>query len=77
VAIDGLEYFLDKFPVTNDLEFSVGATSSEYIITDIAWSPTGISRDRGCILAAVTSRHEVLVFEPRGNPVSNRWQMVR
>lgn len=38
------------------------------------WSPTGCSPSKGCILAAVTTRHSVYLYVPDASPLERRWK---
>ncbi|KAF9092665.1 hypothetical protein BGX27_001761, partial [Mortierella sp. AM989] len=44
----------------------------EYIMA--AWSPTGCSRLKGCMLACVTSKHSVFVYIPSSSHVDKQWK---
>lgn len=73
ISIDEKVYFLDGKVLDNDEELSIGGTSSEHVITDVRWSPSGISIWRGCLLAALTTRNELFIYESTGNPGVGKW----
>lgn len=51
------------------------ASSTEQTFTDLEWSSTGMTELNGCYLATLTSRGEVLIYKPLGNPESTKWKM--
>lgn len=65
--------YAEQLPMATDEKFSMGASTTEHVITDLAWSPTGMSSRRGCLLAVLTSKNEAFVYEPCGNPGLNNW----
>ncbi|ORZ06146.1 transcription factor IIIC subunit delta N-term-domain-containing protein [Lobosporangium transversale] len=46
--------------------------SIEFIMA--AWSPTGCTRFKGCMLACITSKHSVFVYIPSSSQVDKQWR---
>jgi hypothetical protein len=40
------------------------------------WSPTGLSKSHGCVLAVLDSHHRVSIWEPTGVGVPDHWTPV-
>lgn len=76
LAIEEKQHFLEGKTMANDEALSIGGASSDHVVTDVCWSPTGISLRRGCLLAALTTRNEVFIYEPKGNPGLGRWRQL-
>lgn len=74
-SIETIVSFLVDTPLGGDLELSVGSTSSDYVVTDIIWSPSGVSHQRASLLAAITTRHELLIYEAVKNPNVAKWPL--
>ncbi|KAM0751425.1 hypothetical protein T439DRAFT_325564, partial [Meredithblackwellia eburnea MCA 4105] len=48
-------------------------TTSEPFWRDVSWSPSGVGSLGGCMLAALTTNHEVMVYEPLKNAYKGEW----
>jgi hypothetical protein len=76
-SIDELEDdVFDSLEVEQDETFTVGATTNDYCVTDICWSPTGMSATRTCILGVLTNKNEVILYEAPGLATSRKWTEV-
>lgn len=51
------------------------ALQSDLFVRSVSWSPAGCAQTAGCLLAMVTSDHQVLVYGPPAEPQS-QWQQV-
>lgn len=74
LPIEDKQHFLEDKTLANDESLSIGGTSSDHVVTDVCWSPTGISVRRGCLLVTLTTRNEVFIYEPTGNPGLGKWR---
>lgn len=74
-SIETIVSFLIDTPLGGDLELSIGSTSSDYVVTDIIWSPSGASHQRASLLAAITTRHELLIYEAVKNANVTKWPL--
>lgn len=70
------EDVFDGLVLEQDEAFSVGATTNDYVVTDVCWSPTGMSQTKSCLLGVLTSKNEVLVYESPGLSPSKKWKEV-
>ncbi|ODQ65806.1 hypothetical protein NADFUDRAFT_46427 [Nadsonia fulvescens var. elongata DSM 6958] len=72
LSIEETDFVWDRIIFDDEEEFSVGMTTSERVITDLVWSPNGLSNTRGCLLATLTTANEVLIYESNGS-TSLKW----
>lgn len=65
---------LDTIPLPPGIEEHLASFSARRPVTDLSWSPSGMSGARGCLLAVLSSRGDVLVLESRGRPTQGAWK---
>ncbi|CAN6665625.1 hypothetical protein TRVA0_037S00628 [Trichomonascus vanleenenianus] len=65
--------FLSNLERKGDEVTTITRTTSDYMFTDLAWSPAGMSELSRCYLAALTSRGEVFLYSLASNPAAKRW----
>lgn len=71
----GVNFMENNYGFYYDEKFSMTTYATENAITDIIWSPTGSSARRGCLLSVLTTRGEVCIYEPLGNPAFAEWKV--
>ncbi|OLL23618.1 putative transcription factor tau subunit sfc9 [Neolecta irregularis DAH-3] len=46
---------------------------SDSAVRAIAWSPTGFTLYKGCLLVALNSMGQIFIYEPSGHPATSTW----
>ncbi|ANB14091.1 hypothetical protein AWJ20_5048 [Sugiyamaella lignohabitans] len=76
VVLDEVPSYYSEITSSNDQAFSLTATTAEIVFVNADWSPSGMAAiTRGCLLATLTSRGEVVLFHQQGNPHTVKWQL--